>query len=217
MAEGISLRREGGLAQLVLDRPATFNALARADWEALEDAVATIEADPSIACVIVRGAGGRAFSTGLDMSRFADERRDRAQAQAYSEATGRATDRLAGLKMPTIAMIEGYCMGSGVDIACHCDLRIAADDAVFRVSPKVIGLFLDKTFLAGMVAVLGRARALEIVLEGRTYGAEKALEIGLVTRLVPAVALEAETMRLAGTLAESYAAMSSNRSTSTSP
>lgn len=217
MARGISLRRERGLAHLVLDRRASFNALARADWEALEDAVAAIEADPSIACVIVRGAGGRAFSTGLDMSRFAHERADRAQAEAYSEATGRATGRLAGLPMPTIAMIEGYCMGSGVDIACHCDLRIAAEDAVFRVSPKVIGLFLDKTFVAGLVGVVGRARALEMVLEGRTYGSGQALEIGLVNHLVPAAELEAETMRLAAELAKNYAAINSNRSTSTSP
>ncbi len=209
--------REGAVAWITLARPATFNALARADWEALDKTVAAIGAGSDIGCVIVRGAGGRAFSTGLDMARFAVERADPAQAKAYSGATGRATARLAALPMPSIAMIEGYCMGSGVDIACHCDLRIAAEDALFRVSPKVIGLFLDRIFVDGLVRVVGRARALEIVLEGRTYDAGQARSIGLVNHVVAASALEAETAALASALAESYAAISSNRSTSTSP
>ncbi len=217
MSEGILLTRDGALAWVTLARAATFNALARADWEALEAVLGAIEAADGVGCVIVRGTGGRAFSTGLDMARFGVERADPAQARAYSEATGRATGRLAALPMPTIAMIEGYCMGSGVDIACHCDLRIAAAEAVFRVSPKIIGLFLDRTFVDGLVRLVGRARALEIVLEGRTYDAGRAREIGLVNHVAPAAALEAETMRLAGRAAETYAAISSNRSTSTRP
>ena len=208
MAEGITLIRDRALAWITLKRPATFNALARADWEALEAVAFEIAEDPTIGCVIVRGAGVRAFSTGLDMARFAEERRNPIQAKAYSEATGRATDRLAALPMPTIAMIEGYCMGSGVDIACHLDLRIAADDALFRVSPKTIGLYLDRTFVNGLVRTLGRARALEMTLEGRTYTADWALEIGLVGGLVPAAALEAEITRLAVALAAAYAATS---------
>ncbi len=217
MTRNIDLVLDGAVATVQLDRPRRFNALARADWEVLEARIAEIEAVPGIGCVIVRGAGGRAFSTGLDMSRFADERRDPRSARAYSEATERACARLGALPMPTIAMIEGFCMGSGVDIACRCDLRIAASDARFRVSPRSIGLFLDTGFVAAMLAVIGRARTLELVLEGRTYDAGAALAMGLVGRVVAADALEDETRALGQRLAETYAAISSNRSTSTSP
>jgi len=217
MSGSVRLVRDGAIATIVFDRQASYNALARADWEAIQDTVATIETGSGISCVIVRGAGGRAFSTGLDMSRFATERRDTGQAKAYSEATARATGWLASLAQPSIAMIEGYCMGSGVDIACHCDLRIAADDAVFRVSPKIIGLYLDRTFVEALVRILGRARAMELVLEGRTYSAERAHEIGLVNHLVPAAEIETRTMAIATDLAARYAAISSNQSTSTSP
>lgn len=217
MTQGIGVARDGAVATIVLDRPWRFNALARADWEALEARVGEVEAAPGIGCVVVRGAGGRAFSTGLDMSRFADERRNPESARAYSEATERAGRRLGALKMPTIAMIEGYCMGSGVDIACRCDLRVAASDALFRVSPRTVGLFLDTGFVAAMLATIGRARTLELVLEGRTYDAAAAQAMGLVGRVVPPEALESETRALAERLADSYAAISSNRSTSTSP
>ena len=148
------------------------------------------------------------------MSRFAGERRDPATARAYSEATERAGRRLAGLPMPTIAMIEGYCMGSGVDIACRCDLRIAAADALFRVSPRTIGLFLDIGFVAAMIDVVGRARTLEMVLEGRTYDAGAAAAMGLVGRLVPPGTLERETYALAARLAEAHAAAGAGRTAS---
>lgn len=217
MTQSIGLTLDGAVATICLDRPSRFNALAREDWEALEARVAELEAAPGIGCVIVRGAGGRAFSTGLDMSRFADERRDPASARAYSEATERATSRLGDLPMPTVATIEGYCMGSGVDIACRCDLRIAAEDALFRVSPRTIGLFLDTGFVSAMIDVIGRAKTLELVLEGRTYDADAAVRMGLVGRVVPAAELKGETGALAVRLAEAYAAINSNRSTSTSP
>ena len=217
MTQSIGLTLDGAVATICLDRPSRFNALAREDWEALEARVAELEAAPGIGCVIVRGAGGRAFSTGLDMSRFAEERRDPASARAYSEATERATSRLGGLPMPTVATIEGYCMGSGVDIACSCDLRVAADDALFRVSPRTIGLFLDTGFVSAMIDVIGRAKTLELVLEGRTYDADAAVRMGLVGRVVPAAEFEGETRALAVRLAEAYAAINSNRSTSTSP
>lgn len=217
MAGGVSLRRDGAVARIALDRRESLNALSRADWRGLAEAAAAVRADAGIGCVVVCGAGGRAFSAGLDMSRFAEERRTPAAARAYSEDTARATARLAALPMPTIAMIEGYCMGSGVDVACHCDLRFAAADAVFRVAPGSVGLFLDRSFVAGLVGVVGRARALEMVLEGRRYDARAALGIGLVTRVAPAGALARETMRRAAGLAEAHAAMSAKRSTSTSP
>lgn len=217
MTQSIGLTLDGAVATICLDRPSRFNALARDDWEALEARVTEIETAPGIGCVVVRGAGGRAFSTGLDMSRFADERRDPASARAYSEATERATSRLGDLPMPTVATIEGYCMGSGVDIACRCDLRIAAEDALFRVSPRTIGLFLDTGFVSAMIDVIGRAKTLELVLEGHTYDADAAVRMGLVGRVVPAAELEGETGALAARLAKAYAAISSNRSTSTSP
>ena len=217
MTRSIETARDGAVATVILDRPWRFNALAREDWEALEARVGEIEAMPGIGCVVVRGAGGSAFSTGLDMSRFAEERQDPESARSYSEATERACARLGALAMPTIAMIEGYCMGSGVDIACRCDLRIAASDARFRVSPRTIGLFLDTGFVAAMLAVIGRASTLELVLEGRTYDAGEAAAMGLVGRVVPADTLESETRALAERLAECYAAINSNRSTSTSP
>ena len=217
MADGVSVSRDGAVARVALDRRESLNALRRADWRGLAEAAEAVRADAGIGCVVVCGAGGRAFSAGLDMSRFAGGRRTPAAARACSEATARATARLAALPMPTIAMIEGYCMGSGVDVACHCDLRFAADDAVFRVAPGSVGLFLDRSFVAGLAGVVGRARALEMVLEGRRYDARAALGIGLVTRLAPAGALARETMRRAAGLAEAHAAMSAKRSTSTSP
>ncbi len=205
MESGVTLVREGAVMRIALDRPARLNALDRAGWERLERAAAATARAPGIGCAIVQGTGGGAFSAGLDMSRFAEERSDPDQARAYGEATARATARLAALPMPSIAMIEGVCMGSGVDIACHCDLRFAAEDALFRVSPLSIGLFLDRSFVAGLVSAVGRARALEMVIEGRAVDAPTACAIGLVTRLIPAARLAEETLRHAVDLAARYA------------
>jgi len=194
-------KRDGDIATIIINRPEKKNAMNRATFAALNEAVAEVSADDTLRCVVFRGAGGT-FVAGADMSGFDTERATREQVRAYSAVTDDALHAIAACRHPTVALIEGYCMGAGVELAAGCDLRIAARSAKFAVPSKRVGLFLSYPLLAGLVRIVGPATAAELVLEGRVMDADEALIKGLVTRVVADDAVADEAYATARRIAE---------------
>jgi len=198
----VDVARDGTIATVVLNRPHKLNALTKSMWRELGRAIEALSADAGVRCVVVRGAGERAFSPGNDIGEFATERSNKAQAIEYGRAMHATAAALANCRVPLVAQIHGLCVGGGLEIAALCDLRICGESSRFGAPVKNLGLVMAYPEMAPLVRLAGPAIALEILLEGRIFGAREAYDKRLVTRVVPAAELEAETMKLAGELAE---------------
>ena len=182
--EGLQLRRDGELAELVLARPERQNAINRAMWLALARHCDTIEHDEALRVVLVRGEGA-AFSAGADIAEFAQVFADRQAAHAYNELVQDALDRLERLGKPTIAVVAGNCIGGGCALAAACDLRFAAADARLGITPARLGLGYSLGDVRRLMALIGPARVKDLLYSARLIGAEEALRLGLVDRVVP--------------------------------
>jgi len=196
------LTRNGDIATVTLNRPERLNALNRGMWEALGDTMRQLSSDDSLRCIVLRGAGGKAFAAGADIAEFATERADAQQAKAYGELIHATMQAVAQCRHPTVALIEGACVGGGLEIAAMCDMRICGSSSRFGVPISKLGLTMGYGELAGLLALVGRAVALEILLEGRVFTAEEAYRKGLVNRVVPDAEVEKESHALARRIAD---------------
>ena len=202
MTDAILLNREGAIATVVLNRPEKLNALTKAMWQALGHAITMLSTDDGVRCVIVRGAGEKAFSPGNDIGEFATERSNKTQAIAYGETMHGALRALEACPHPLVAQIHGICVGGGVEIASLCDLRICGEGSRFGVPIKNLGLTMAYAEMAPLVRLVGPAVALEILLEGRIFDAAEAKEKGLVTLVVPDAEVAAQARAAAERIAE---------------
>ena len=181
----VLVAREGAIATVTLNKPEKRNALDKAMWLQLGAEMRVLEADDSVRCIVLRGAGEAAFAAGADISEFQAERADSRQAKRYGEEIAGTMHALAACRHPTVALIQGACVGGGLEIASQCDLRIAGESARFGVPIKNLGLVVAYAEMHGLMSVAGRAATLEILLEGRVFGAREAFEKGLLNRVVP--------------------------------
>jgi enoyl-CoA hydratase len=202
MDDVILLDRRDDIAVLTINRPDKRNAVPREGWHRIADLAEELAADPAMRCIVLRGAGTESFTAGADISRFEVERSSRALIEEYTEATKRCFTVLRHGRLPVIAMIHGFCLGGGFEMALACDLRIAGRSGRFGIPAKSVGLFLSWDLVELLVDVAGTATALELLLEGRALGAEEALAKGLVTRVVDDAALEDEVMAAARRIAD---------------
>ena len=202
MNELIQIARDGAIATVVLNRPEKLNALTRAMWDGLGVAIEQLSADPQLRCIVLRGAGEKAFSPGNDIGEFATQRANKAQAIEYG-ATMHATARiLAACPIPLVAQIHGICVGGGLEIAALCDIRICGESSRFGAPIKNLGLVMAYPEMAPLVRLAGADVALEILLEGRIFGAAEAREKRLVTRVVADAEVAAETRASAERIAD---------------
>lgn len=183
---------DGQVATVTINRPAKRNALDGASWKRLGDVFAELSENEKLRCVVVTGAGGKAFGSGNDITEFATARANAEQVLAYNEITARTVQAIEGCLHPTVARIEGFCLGGGLEIAMACDIRIATASSKFGLPVKNMGIFLDPPLTDTLVRAVGRATALELVLEGKILGADEALARAIVTRLVADEALDTE-------------------------
>lgn len=203
MAEpSIRIEREETIATIVIDRPAKLNAMTKPLWRALGDAVESLSADASLRCIVLRGAGEKAFSPGNDIAEFRTDRANVEQAREYGAIMHRTLGALKACPHPLVAMIHGICVGGGLEIAAMCDLRICGESSRFGVPIKNLGLVMAHAELEGLVQLAGPAAALEILLEGRIFDAREALAKGLVTRVVPDDQVTAQTLATAHRIAD---------------
>lgn len=187
----ITLERHGHAAHLVLNRPEKRNALNEAMWRAIPSLLAEAEADNALRLLVVRGAGG-AFAAGADISEFEEVYATPERAADYSRAIAAALDGLAAFPKPTLAMIEGACVGGGCGIALACDLRFAAEGSRFGITPGKLGLVYTLNDTRRLVNAVGLPAAKDILFTGRLLAADEALRLGLINRLVSAETLVAE-------------------------
>ncbi len=202
MDNGLLLSRDGDIATLTLNRPERLNALNRAMWEGLGNHIRELSSDNSLRCIVLRGAGGKAFAAGADIAEFASERTDARQAREYGELIHATMQAVAQCKHPTVALIEGACVGGGLEIAAMCDMRICGSSSRFGVPISKLGLTMGYGELAGLLALVGRAVTLEILLEGRVFDAAEAFHKGLVNRVVADGDVEKEAYALARRIAD---------------
>ena len=145
----VVISRDGHIATVALNNPARLNALDKPMWEALEVAMRELSADDELRCVVLRGAGDKAFAAGANIAEFATERADARQAKTYGELIDAAMQAVARCKHPVIAMIKGACIGGGLEIAAMCDLRICGESSRFGVPIKNLGLTMGYGELKG--------------------------------------------------------------------
>ncbi len=184
MPDTILTERDGAIVTVVLNRPDKLNALTKPMWQRLGETMRQLSADDTVRCVVLRGAGGKSFAPGNDISEFENERSTFDQAKAYGVVLHEALGSLAECRHPTVALIEGICVGGGLEIVALCDLRICGESSRFGVPINKLGLTMAHAELAVLVQLAGRATALEMLLEGRVFGAREALDKRLVTRVV---------------------------------
>ena len=202
MPDLIAVSRMGPIAMVVLNRPEKLNALTKSMWQALGHAIDTLSADDSLRCVILRGAGEKAFSPGNDIAEFATERANKAQAVEYGLVMHETARALGTCRHPLVAQIHGICVGGGLEIAALCDLRICGESSRFGAPIKNLGLVMAYPEMTPLVRLAGPDVALEILLEGRIFGAAEAKEKRLVTRAVPDADVAAEAQATAQRIAD---------------
>jgi enoyl-CoA hydratase/carnithine racemase len=193
LTEKILAKKDGAIGWLVFNNPERRNAVSLEMWQAIPAVLADFGADAAIRAVVLTGAGDKAFVSGADISQFEKERSS-AEAVAHYDAVGeKAQTALKHCDKPVIAMIRGYCIGGGLNIANLCDLRIASDDARFGIPAAKMGLGYRASSMKHLVDIVGAAYAREIMITARHFSAEEALRMGLVHKVVSVAELEKTT------------------------
>ncbi len=183
--------KDGAIATVTLSNPGKLNALDVAMWQGLRNTFDKLSADTALRCIIVTGEDGN-FAAGADIAEFATVRSNLADGMHYhTDTIALALQAIGNCLHPTIAAIEGVCVGGGLEIACACDLRIAAAGSRFGIPINRLGFPLAPGELQGLLDLVGKAAALEILLEGRVFDAEEARGKGLIHRIAANVADEA--------------------------
>lgn len=177
------------IATVRLDGPERHNVLDADGWRALAAGFSELSERDDVACVAVCGTGGRAFSAGSDIGRFDEERETSDEVQAYSDVIAAALLAIQQCKAPTVAIIEGICVGGGLEIAACCDLRVCGESSRFGAPINRLGLTMSYDELEPLVRLLGPSPVLEILLSGELIGAERARMVGLVNRVYPDVSV----------------------------
>jgi enoyl-CoA hydratase/carnithine racemase len=183
-------RKEAGVGIVTFNNPERHNAMSLDMWEATSRILDDFAADDEVRAVVLTGAGGKAFVSGADISKFASERASLEATRAYDVTTAAAFSSIYEFPKPTIAMIRGYCIGGGVGVASCCDLRICSDNSKFAVPAAKLGLGYAYAGLKRLVDVVGQSFAKEIFYTARQFDAQEASAMGLVNRVVPAADLE---------------------------
>jgi enoyl-CoA hydratase len=192
---------EDGVGRVVFNQPEKRNAMSVDMWAGMGEALDRFAADGAVRCVVLQGAGDKAFVSGADISQFEKNRAD-ANAQAeYDRLTSAGRAKLSAFRKPVVAQIRGFCMGGGLGIAMATDIRIASDDSQFGIPAAKLGIAYGFDMVRALVALVGPAHAHMILMTGERFDAQEAERIGLVNKAVPVAELDAAVGRLAATMA----------------
>jgi enoyl-CoA hydratase/carnithine racemase len=192
--------KRGAVGWLVFNQPAKKNAISGEMWRAIAPAMEKFDHDPEVRCVVFRGTGTEAFAAGADISEFEKTRSAQGAVAQYDDLLDRVLHAIQGSPKPTLAMIHGFCLGGGVEIALACDLRYCGASAQFGIPAAKLGLGYNIEGHKRLLETVGHARAREIMFLGRRYGADEALAMGLVHRVLPDAELERYTTDVIDTL-----------------
>ena len=202
LTERLIAETQGPVGWLTFNNPARRNAVSIDMWEAIPQALDRFEQDQKIRVIVLKGEGDKAFVSGADVSQYEKQRSTAEGIQHYEEIAGRVQERFQGCDKVLIAMIRGYCLGAGINIALCCDLRIAADDARLGIPAAKLGLGYRASSLKNLVDTVGPAHAREVLITGRHFDAGEAKHIGLVHRVAKVAELESLTLDYCAMISE---------------
>lgn len=183
-------RKDGAVGHVIFNNPAKHNAVSLDMWQAMGAVLDDFVSDDDIRVLVVSGAGGKAFVSGADISKFESERATKEAVAAYAEASSAAYDKLYGFPKPTLARIQGYCIGGGVNVAVCCDLRVCNESARFAIPAAKLGLGYGYVGFKRLADIVGPSRAMEIFYTARQFSAQEAYDMGLVNAAVPDAELD---------------------------
>jgi enoyl-CoA hydratase/carnithine racemase len=198
--ERMIAKKDGPIGWMQFNNPARHNAVSVDMWKAVPEIMSEFANDEQIRVVVLSGAGGKAFISGADISEFAEKRSSREHVVEYDRIAGLANAAIIDFQKPTIAMIQGYCVGGGLGVALCCDLRLAAENSSFAVPAAKLGLGYAYDGIKRLVDIVGPSFAKEIFYTARQFNATEALQMGLVNRVVPASDIETYVRDYAGTI-----------------
>ncbi len=184
MTDKILTEQSGDIARIIFNQPEKRNAVSLEMWEAVEAALTRLVDDPSVRILILSGAGGKAFVSGADVSKFETERASKEAVAHYNATTKRVYDLVEAFSKPTIAQIDGFCVGGGVALALCCDVRICGNGSQFAIPAAKLGLGYGYPGLKRLVDVVGPSFAKEIFFTARRFDSDEARIMGLVNRVV---------------------------------
>jgi enoyl-CoA hydratase len=196
------VEKEGPVATIVLNRPEKRNALNLAMWVTLTRLLKQLEEDADTKVVVIRGVDETAFSAGADISEFLSNRLSQEKAKIYNDQSMKAVDYLHRFPKPTIAMIQMYAVGGGLDIALSCDFRFSSEDGIFAITPAKLGIVYNLTSTKRLVDLIGPSRTKEILYTARSLDVYEACRFGLVDRIYPKEEITGRTYEFARLLAE---------------
>ncbi|ULK96414.1 enoyl-CoA hydratase [Bradyrhizobium sp. I71] len=202
-ADGKILKHSAdGVGVVTFNNPDKRNAMSLEMWEGFGEALAALRDDDTVRVVILRGAGGKAFVSGADISQFEKVRHNAAASEEYARRSAAQRALLADYPKPTIACIDGYCLGGGMQVAMLADIRLASHGSQFGIPAARLGIAYGYDGLRHLVSLVGPAWARLLMYTGMRIDSAEALRIGLVERLFPAGELWGETMTIAATIAQ---------------
>jgi enoyl-CoA hydratase/carnithine racemase len=192
---------EDAVATVAINNPGKRNALDLDMWKALPLVMAALDDDPHVRIVILRGAGDEVFTSGADIAEFETVRTNAKEGRLYEAANEAAFWAIARCSKPVVAMIRGFCLGGGFGLALSCDLRIAAENAVFGIPAARLGIGYPPGAMKLVTAAIGAPAARDLFFTARRIGAEEAKGLGVLQRVVPDEELEASVLALARDIA----------------
>ena len=198
----LGVEKRGAVGWIVFDQPAKRNAINGEMWRGIPAAMQRFDADPGVRCVAFRGAGTEAFSAGADISEFDRIRAQKAAVAEYDGLLDQVLHAIQDSRKPSVAMIYGFCMGGGLEVALACDLRYCGRSAQFGIPAAKLGLAYNVEGHKRLLETVGHARTREIMFLGRRYSADEAFQMGLVNAVYPDGELEAQVEKTLSTLTE---------------
>ncbi|HYM32674.1 MAG TPA: enoyl-CoA hydratase [Candidatus Cybelea sp.] len=198
--ERMIARKDGAVGWMTFNNPARLNAVSVDMWRAVPEILGEFERDDAIRVVVLSGAGGKAFVSGADISEFEEKRSSKDSVAEYNAISDKANVAIINCAKPTIAMIQGYCIGGGLGVALCCDLRIASDNSRFAVPAAKLGLGYAFGGIKRLADIVGPSFAKEIFFTARQFDAAEAQVMGLVNRVRPVAELEAFVRDYAATI-----------------
>jgi enoyl-CoA hydratase/carnithine racemase len=202
MSDKMLSRKEGRVGIMTFNNPEKHNAVSFEMWEAAEKILDTFESDPEVRVVVLTGAGGKAFVSGADISKFESERASEEAVQRYNALVDKVYTRIYRFPKPTIAMIKGYCIGGGLNLAICCDMRYATEGSKFSLPAAKLGLGYGYSGLRRYIETIGPVATKEIFYTARQLTAAEARRWGMVNEIVADDALETTVMGIANTIAD---------------
>ena len=198
----IHTERDGAIASVILNRPDKLNALETTDWHRIGDVMRELDSDDSLRCVVIRGVDTRAFCAGSDIGDLMASRSTPSQVRDYAKMLATSLGAISGCRHPVIAAINGACVGGGMEISSACDIRLCGESSRFGAPINKLGVTMSYAELEPLIAIVGGARLLGMLLTGEIIDAQRAYEIGFVNRIVPDESCIDEAYALARSIAE---------------